>query len=284
MLTTLRLSRVGACWDLPFQYACCEAYWIPLWCCLKLTSGCAVSGASWEWLGVGRVCCFWGFLGVTWCRQCQTLPVTNSGQPVCSYNMISTVCGCLCCIWVWIDGPTCAPRPPLQQHHFWGQFSKNSKSPQGPPSPASTCQLPVRLSLWKSFWWYLSCMTNVLIESPGRGKWCSPDYTSSTASASAGSEVTWQMPLGIPQLPATCQVPADLCGGVKAQGVIRLRQEGYIRPQKTKIWSCERKTLYWLGMWGKNGPQLIATQLSLSQILQDPKLSKARLLELTGWG
>lgn len=47
-----------------------------------------------------------------------------------------------------------------------------------------------------------------------------------------------------PSLATTCQVPADICGGVGSQESIRVRPAEFIRPQKIIIWLCEGRAVY----------------------------------------
>ena len=73
-------------------------------------------------------------------------------------------------------------------------------------------------------------------------------------------------------------MPAHLCGGARIQVIVRVRATEFIRLKQTKIWLCEGKPLHQLGMQGKNDLCSIATQLSLSQILLEAGLSRAKLL------
>lgn len=78
------------------------------------------------------------------------------------------------------------------------------------------------------------------------------------------------MPQGLPSLPATQQVSADICGGVGFQKVVRVRPAEFIRPKEAMIWLFE-----WMkgsaSLWGGyvrgkwHFPRV--TQLGLSNIL-----------------
>ena len=153
LLTTrsgICLSRVY--WQLRslFEYAAYEAYWILLWCCLQLATGL-------DYGPLGRD---------SGADQCQTLPVTGHGQPVLSYKQ-SPVCGSLCCSWVHRGRTKLCTKADFYQHWAWRQISTSPKAPQDLPLPASTCQLPVRLSHRKSLWLDSNCMRKVLVGSPG---------------------------------------------------------------------------------------------------------------------
>ena len=86
-------------------------------------------------------------------------------------------------------------------------------------------------------------MRQVLNESPGRGKGCSQDQYRFKPSARAGSEITQQMSWGVSSLAATGRVLTRYCGGVRSQGVGRVRPAGFIRLRETKSWLYERRAL-----------------------------------------
>ena len=70
----------------------------------------------------------------------------------------------------------------------------------------------------------------------------------------------------IPYLAAMSWVLANLCGMVGSPRVFRVRSAEPIMPKQTKIWLCEGKTLYQLGMSGKMAP-VLEPQNCLSKIV-----------------
>ena len=53
------------------------------------------------------------------------------------------------------------------------------------------------------------------------------------------SEASQQKSQGTSRLAATCWLLADLCGGARSQGVVRVRPTELIRPKQINVWPCE---------------------------------------------
>lgn len=119
-------------------------------------------------------------------------------------------------------------------------------------------------------------MRYILSESPGRGKWCSPDLFRIKLSASAGFEVTQQISKDVPSLPAIHWVLVHLRGGVRSHGVIRERPAKFIKSKQTKIWLCEGRTLHSSGMRGGHLPDSRSTEFC-PRFFHEPYLSRVGL-------
>ena len=98
----------------PCRNAAGLAYWILLYCCLKLATMCIGSGPLWRDSDVDL---------------CETLPVTGTGQPVWSYWWI-TVCGSLCWAWVCAERTKLHTKSGFYPYHAQGQVAKISSHPE----------------------------------------------------------------------------------------------------------------------------------------------------------
>ena len=82
-------------WCLPLWICCCEAYWILLWCFLKLVLGCVGSGHFERGSGIA---------------QYKMLPVAGPQQPFWNYKQFTVLAASAGPGSVW-KGPNCAPWP-----------------------------------------------------------------------------------------------------------------------------------------------------------------------------
>ena len=109
-----------------FGYATFEAYWIWLWCCLKLATGCVGSGPLERVLVQANA------------RRCLELQVIHS-----------------LCLPLLAERAKLCTTTDFYQHQALGWVNKSPEAPaRVPPPSASTCWLPVRLSHWNSLWLY----------------------------------------------------------------------------------------------------------------------------------
>lgn len=66
-------------------------------------------------------------------------------------------------------------------------------------------------------------------------------------------------------------------GGVRSQGVIKVKPSEFTMPKQASIWLCEGRTLHCWGMQGESFPHHRATQFTSLRFCQEPNLSMAEL-------
>ena len=75
-----------------FGYVVCDTYWLLLWSCLKLTTGCVDSGPLGKELGADHVrCCLWLTLGKLFGTKSDPQFVAASAGPECVQEGLSCV-------------------------------------------------------------------------------------------------------------------------------------------------------------------------------------------------
>lgn len=107
---------------------------------------------------VNMGCCWWLYLGYLFGAKKQ-----------------STVCTCPCWALLCMTGPNAHQGWLLPGLSQWGKVWKCPRHSKFCLLLPSACWLPVRVSQWKNFWWYLRCMPYILSELAGRDKRCAPD-------------------------------------------------------------------------------------------------------------